>query len=60
MSTGCSMACLCGNNADRDFLKAGGVFTDDAIDGYIGLKQEEVLRFRQTTHPVEYDMYYSC
>lgn len=47
-------------DADRDFLKAGGVFTDDAIDGYIGLKQEEVLRFRQTTHPVEYDMYYSC
>ncbi len=47
-------------NDDRDFLKAGGVFTDDAIDGYIELKREEVARFRQTTHPVEYDMYYSC
>ncbi len=44
---------------DRDFLKAGGVFTDDAIDGYIELKMEEVQRLRMTTHPVEFDMYYS-
>ncbi len=44
---------------DRDFLKAGGVFTDDVIDAYIGLKMEEVTRLRMTTHPVEFDMYYS-
>ena len=44
---------------DRDFLKAGGVFTDDLIDGYIALKMEEVTRMRMTTHPVEFDMYYS-
>ena len=44
---------------DRDFLKAGGVFTDDAIDGYIALKMEEVTRLRMSTHPVEFDMYYS-
>ena len=44
---------------DREFLTAGGVFTDDAIDGYIGLKMEEVTRLRMTTHPVEFDMYYS-
>jgi len=44
---------------DRDFLTAGGVFTDDAIDGYIALKMEEVTRMRMTTHPVEFDMYYS-
>lgn len=44
---------------DRDFLKVGGVFTDDLIDGYIKLKMEEVTRIRMTTHPVEYDMYYS-
>jgi glutamine synthetase len=44
---------------DRAFLTRGGVFTDDMIDGYIGLKMEEVTRFRMTTHPVEYDMYYS-
>lgn len=46
-------------DADREFLKAGGVFTDDAIDAYINLKMEEVTRLRMTTHPVEFDMYYS-
>ena len=46
-------------DADRDFLKAGGVFDDDLIDGYIALKMEEVTRFRMSTHPVEFDMYYS-
>jgi glutamine synthetase len=44
---------------DREFLKAGGVFTDDVIDAYIALKMTEVTRFRMTTHPVEFDMYYS-
>jgi glutamine synthetase len=46
-------------DGDREFLKAGGVFTDDAIDAYIELKMEEVTRMRMTTHPVEFDMYYS-
>ena len=46
-------------NADRDFLTQGGVFTDDLIDGYIDLKMDEVTRLRMTTHPVEFDMYYS-
>jgi glutamine synthetase len=44
---------------DREFLTAGGVFTDDAIDAYIDLKMDEVTRLRMTTHPVEFDMYYS-
>ncbi|MBI5461978.1 MAG: glutamate--ammonia ligase [Gammaproteobacteria bacterium] len=44
---------------DRKFLKAGGVFTDDVIDSYIELKMHEVTRLRMTTHPVEFDMYYS-
>ncbi|MGD8429004.1 MAG: glutamate--ammonia ligase [Ectothiorhodospiraceae bacterium] len=44
---------------DREFLKAGGVFTDDVIDGYLALKEEEVQRLRMTTHPVEFDLYYS-
>ncbi|MDH3766975.1 MAG: glutamine synthetase, partial [Gammaproteobacteria bacterium] len=46
-------------DADRAFLTAGGVFTDDVIDAYIELKSEEVTRLRMTTHPVEFDMYYS-
>jgi glutamine synthetase len=44
---------------DREFLKRGGVFTDDVIDAYIGLKMQEVTRLRMTTHPVEFDMYFS-
>ena len=46
-------------DADREFLKAGDVFSDDLIDAYIGLKMENVTRLRMTTHPVEFDMYYS-
>ena len=46
-------------DSDREFLTAGGVFTDDAIDGYMELKREEVQRLRMTTHPVEFDLYYS-
>src|SRR5512137_837314 len=44
---------------DREFLTRGGVFSNDMIDAYIALKMEEVTRFRMTTHPVEFDMYYS-
>ena len=44
---------------DRDFLKDGGVFTDDMIDAFIELKMEEVTRLRMETHPAEFDMYYS-
>ena len=44
---------------DREFLTRGGVFSNDFLDAYIDLKMEEVTRFRMTTHPVEYDMYYS-
>jgi len=45
---------------DRDFLKAGGVFTDDFIDSYIELKMQDVIRFEHTPHPVEFEMYYSA
>ena len=44
---------------DREFLTRGGVFTNDMIDAYIKLKMDEVTRLRMTTHPVEFDMYYS-
>ena len=44
---------------DRGFLKEGGVFTDDVIDAYIELKMQEVTRLRMSTHPVEFELYYS-
>ena len=43
----------------RDFLLAGGVFTNDVIDAYIKLKMDDITRLRMTTHPIEFDMYYS-
>ena len=46
-------------DADREFLTAGGVFSDDMIDAYIELKQEEIERLNMTTHPIEFEMYYS-
>ncbi len=46
-------------DADRAFLTKGGVFSDDLIDGYIKLKRAEIKRLMMTTHPVEFDMYYS-
>jgi glutamine synthetase len=46
-------------DADRDFLKAGGVFSDDQIDAYIELKMDEVMAFEMTPHPIEFDLYYS-
>jgi glutamine synthetase len=46
-------------DADRSFLTSGSVFTDDMIDGYIALKSQEIERLNMTTHPVEFDMYYS-
>jgi len=44
---------------DREFLTRGGVFSNDFLDAYIALKSEEVDRLRVTTHPVEFDLYYS-
>ncbi len=45
-------------DADRDFLKKGGVMDDDQIDAYIDLKLEEVTRIEHHPHPVEFDLYY--
>ena len=44
---------------DREFLTRGGVFSNEMLDAYIALKDNEVRRLRMTTHPVEFDMYYS-
>ena len=44
---------------DREFLTRGGVFSNSMLDAYIELKMQEVERLQMTTHPVEFDMYYS-
>lgn len=44
---------------DHQFLLQGGVFNQEIIDSYIALKREEVSQYNMTTHPIEFDMYYS-
>ncbi|HSN70184.1 MAG TPA: glutamate--ammonia ligase [Steroidobacteraceae bacterium] len=46
-------------DADREFLTEGGVFTDDMLDAYISLKMQEVTKVRMSTHPLEFELYYS-
>ncbi|MFL3655281.1 MAG: glutamine synthetase, partial [Halioglobus sp.] len=46
-------------DADREFLTKGGVFSDDMIDAFIELKEGEIQRLNMTTHPIEFEMYYS-
>jgi len=45
--------------ADNAFLLKGGVFTEEQIEAYLELKEEENFRYEMTPHPVEFDMYYS-
>jgi glutamine synthetase len=44
---------------DRAFLTAGQVFTDDQIDGYMGLKLDEIDYVSQCPSPAEFKLYYS-
>lgn len=51
-----ALKCL---NEDREFLTAGGVFSDDFIDSYIKLKSEDVEKINMAVHPLEFNLYYS-
>lgn len=45
--------------ADQDFLKAGGVFTDDLIETHINYKRlHEIDEVRLRPHPWEFYLYY--
>jgi glutamine synthetase len=44
---------------NRGFLKVGGVFSDDLIDGYLELRWQEVYAMEHSPHPIEFEMYYS-
>jgi glutamine synthetase len=45
--------------ADHEFLMKGDVFSKDFIESYIGLKTAEAERVSRTTHPLEFELYYS-
>jgi glutamine synthetase len=45
--------------ADQDFLKVGGVFTQDVIDTWLAYKRkEEADQIRLRPHPYEFSLYY--
>ncbi|HHF7374633.1 type I glutamate--ammonia ligase [Legionella bozemanae] len=44
---------------DHDFLLQGDVFTQDFINNYISMKEEEISKIRSLTHPYEFELYYS-
>jgi glutamine synthetase len=46
--------------ADKDYLLAGDVFSEDFIQNWINLKYEEVQQLRQRPHPHEFTMYYDA
>ncbi|ARD20602.1 MULTISPECIES: glutamate--ammonia ligase [Shewanella] len=45
--------------ADHEFLTKGDVFSKDFIESYIALKSEECEQVSRTTHPMEFQLYYS-
>ena len=46
-------------DADQDYLKVGGVFTDDLIETWIDYKRSrEVDAVRLRPHPWEFMLYY--
>jgi glutamine synthetase len=52
-------AALLALEADSDFLKAGGVFTDDLIETHIDYKRgNEIDAIRLRPHPYEFALYY--
>ncbi len=44
---------------DHEYLLKGDVFTGEALDSYIALKEEENETYESMVHPIEYKLYYS-
>ncbi len=44
---------------DKDFLLAGGVFTEEQLQHYINLRRHENNLLKRTPHPIEYELYYN-
>lgn len=44
---------------DHDFLLKGGVFSEDMLEGFAELAEQDLNRLRSAPHPVEFEMYYS-
>ncbi len=52
---------LCALEGDYEFLLKGGVFTQDVLETWIGLKRsKEIDPVRLRPHPYEFYLYYDC
>ena len=45
--------------ADNDFLKRGGIFTDELLTQWVKTKTEEINAIGTMPHPFEYKMYFN-
>lgn len=45
--------------ADHDFLKRGNIFSDDLLNQWVKIKQEEIKSISTMPHPHEYKMYFT-
>ncbi|MBI9073535.1 MAG: type I glutamate--ammonia ligase [Melioribacteraceae bacterium] len=44
---------------DSDFLKRDGLFTDELLDQWVKIKEEEIKAIATMPHPFEYKMYFT-
>jgi glutamine synthetase len=44
---------------DNEFLRRGGIFTDEVLDQWVRIKTEEINSINTMPHPFEYEMYFN-
>jgi glutamine synthetase len=44
---------------DHDFLRRGNLFTDELLDQWVKIKQEEIKSIGTMPHPFEYKLYFN-
>ncbi|HQJ46891.1 MAG TPA: type I glutamate--ammonia ligase, partial [Ignavibacteriaceae bacterium] len=44
---------------DNNFLKRGGIFTDELLDQWVKIKNEEIHSINTMPHPFEFKMYFN-
>jgi glutamine synthetase len=46
-------------SSDNDYLKLGNIFTDELLDQWVKIKNEEIMSIGTMPHPFEYKMYFT-
>jgi len=45
--------------ADNDFLKRNNIFSDELLNQWVKIKEEEIMSIGTMPHPFEYKMYFN-